>query len=100
MALSRNQTTILEALAEHSGELSGLEIVDIVGSLGRSSVYAALTALQRDGFVDARWDFSESHPRRMVKINKAGLEALSESDRLAQERRSRARKSSTQRGTA
>ena len=78
MALSRNQVTVLETLAANGGELSGLEIADIVGTLGRSSVYAALTALQRDGFIDARWDFSESHPRRMVKANKIGLSALSD----------------------
>ena len=43
MALSRNQMTVLEALAENGGELSGLELADIIGSLARSSVYAALS---------------------------------------------------------
>lgn len=92
MAPSRNQSTVLNALAENRGELSGLELTDIIGSLGRSSVYAALSALQRDGLVDARWDFSESHPRRMVRVNENGLAALSDSERQASERRTRARR--------
>lgn len=100
MALSRNQATVLEALAANGGELSGLEIADIIGTLGRSSVYAALTTLQRDGLVDARWDFSESHPRRMVKANKDGLAALSDLARKTEERRARARRSGAQRGMA
>ena len=92
MALSRNQSTVLDALAENGGELSGLDLAAIIGSLGRSSVYAALSALQRDGLVDARWDFMESHPRRMVRINENGLAALAASERQAAERRARARR--------
>ncbi len=93
MALSRNQMTVLDALAENGGELSGLELADIIGSLARSSVYAALSALQRDGFIDARWDFSESHPRRMVRINETGLAAIADSALKVAERRARARRS-------
>lgn len=105
MGLSRNQSTVLDALAERGGELSGLELADIIGTLGRSSVYAALSALQRDDLVDARWDFTESHPRRMVRINKNGISALSEVERQAKERRERARRTasratSTERGDA
>lgn len=92
MAFSRNQATVLDALAENRGELNGLELADIIGSLGNSSVYAALSALQRDGLVDARWDFSESHPRRMIKINENGIAALSDSQQQANERRARARR--------
>ncbi len=99
MALSRNQATVLDALAENGGELSGLELAEVIGSLGRSSVYAALSALQRDGLVDARWDFSESHPRRMVRINKCGLSAIANAERLAAERRDRARRLSKSAGT-
>ncbi len=91
MALSRNQSTVLDALAEHGGELSGLDIADIIGTLGNSSVYAALSALQRDGHVDARWDFSESHPRRMVRINESGLAAIAAARKQEEERRVRAR---------
>ncbi len=94
MAVSRNQLTVLETLAENGGALSGLEIADIIGTLARSSVYAALSALQRDDLVDARWDFAESHPRRMVTINENGRAALAAAARQAEERRARARKSS------
>ena len=47
-----------------------------IASAGRSSVYAALAALQRDAFIDARWDHSGSHPRRLVQINGDGSDAL------------------------
>lgn len=93
MALSRNQATVLDALAANGGELSGLDLADVIGSLARSSVYAALSALQRDGLVDARWDMTESHPRRLVKINKGGLAAIAASVRDTEERRARARRS-------
>ena len=79
MSLSKNQAITLDALAVHGGELCGLDLAEIIGSLARSSVYAALSALQRDGLVDARWDMSESHPRRMVTISEQGLKALSAS---------------------
>ncbi len=53
-----------------------------VAGMGRSSVYAALAALQRDGFVEARWDHTQSHPRRMVKISPSGRAALAEERRI------------------
>ena len=76
MALARNQFLVLDYLAAQPGELAGIDVADAVAPLGRSSVYAALAALQRDGLVDARWDHSASHPRRLVRINGAGREAL------------------------
>ena len=100
MALSRNQATVLESLSAHGGELSGLELADVIGSLARSSVYAALSALQRDGLVDARWDMSESHPRRMVKINKNGLAAIAAAEREASERQARLKRTQPRRGLA
>lgn len=93
MALSRNQATVLDALAANGGELSGLDLADVIGSLARSSVYAALSALQRDGLVDARWDMTESHPRRMVRINKRGLASIAAASQEADERRLRAKRS-------
>lgn len=76
MALARNQYRVLQYLAGQPGEIAGIEIADGLDALGRSSVYAALAALQRDGLVGARWDHSASHPRRLVRLNGAGERAL------------------------
>jgi DNA-binding PadR family transcriptional regulator len=93
VAISRNQSTVLDALAASGGELSGLELADLIGTLARSSVYAALSALQRDGLVDARWDLTESHPRRMVRINKSGLAAINAAANDSANLRARAKRS-------
>jgi DNA-binding PadR family transcriptional regulator len=76
MALARNQYIVLDHLAGQSDEVPGIDIADAIDGVGRSSVYAALAALHRDGFVDARWDHGASHPRRLMRINGAGREAL------------------------
>ena len=76
MALARNQQRVLSYLTTIEGEAAGIELADGIDELGRSSVYAALAALQRDGLIEARWDHSESHPRRLVRISGAGREAL------------------------
>jgi DNA-binding PadR family transcriptional regulator len=85
VTLARNQHRVLQYLAGQTGEIAGIEIADGLDELGRSSVYAALAALQRDGLVGARWDHSASHPRRLVKLNGAGERALVE-ERRSQER--------------
>lgn len=80
MKLARNQRRILEFLATRSDEVAGIEVADALGSLARSSAYAALAALQRDGFVAARWDHTASHPRRLVRITAEGHRALARAD--------------------
>ncbi len=89
MGISRNQFLTLRALAARPSEVSGIELADLIGVLARSSVYAALSALQRDGLIDARWDHSQSHPRRMVRINNAGRAALTAETRVEQALRRR-----------
>lgn len=79
--LSRNQLLVLTVL-EAGDERAGIEVAGDLPSLARSSVYAALAALQRDRLLDARWDHSDSHPRRMVRINAEGRRAL-EATRVA-----------------
>ncbi len=76
MALARNQLRVLAHLAALHVEVAGIAVADAVGELGRSSVYAALAALQRDGLIEARWDLTASHPRRLLRINPAGRQAL------------------------
>ena len=76
VALARNQSRILAFLLASRGEISGIEIADAVPQIDRSSVYAAVAALQRDGLIDARWDLDGSHPRRLLRINARGRQAL------------------------
>ena len=76
MSLARNQYLALNFLAGLPSEAAGIDVADGLAGTGRSSVYAALAALQRDALVDARWDHSASHPRRLVQINGAGRDAL------------------------
>jgi len=76
MALARNQGRVLTLLATSGGELAGIEVAEALGGMARSSVYAALAALQRDGLVLARWDLDGSHPRRLVRISAEGQRAL------------------------
>jgi DNA-binding PadR family transcriptional regulator len=74
--LARNQVSVLDLLLEADREMAGIEVADAIGGLGRSSAYAALAALQRDGLVDARWDLEGPHPRRLFRINSTGRDAL------------------------
>ena len=76
MSLARNQYIVLNYLAALPDETAGIDVADGIAGTGRSSVYAALAALQRDALIDARWDLSASHPRRLVRINGAGRDAL------------------------
>ena len=70
MALARNQFIVLNYLAGEAQPVPG------IAGTSRSSVYAALAALQRAGLIDAERDHSASHPRRLVQINGSGREAL------------------------
>ena len=81
MSLARNQFRVLTYLAARQREIAGVEVADGLESVGRSSVYAALAALQRDGLVTARWDLSGSHPRRMMQISGSGRQALTDERR-------------------
>ncbi len=74
--LPRNQRSVLQRLFEADGETSGSELASNGEALGRSSIYAALSALQRDGLVDARWRRVAGRRRRLVRINEAGLRRL------------------------
>ncbi|HTE84231.1 MAG TPA: helix-turn-helix transcriptional regulator [Dehalococcoidia bacterium] len=76
MRLARNQLEVLNLLAAVDREMAGIEVADAVGGLGRSSAYASLAALQRDGMASARWDVSGPRPRRMFKVTPLGKEAL------------------------
>ena len=76
MRLARNQVSALTILAEATEPLAGIEIAERIGGLGRSSIYAALAALQRDGLVGAQWDVSGQRPRRLFHITALGEQAL------------------------
>ena len=76
MTAPRNQRRVLEFLARQVEPVAGIEVADALGGLARSSAYAALAALQRDGLVSARWDVSASHPRRLVRITALGRREL------------------------
>ena len=92
MALARNQRRVLELLAGSARELAGIELAEALGGMARSSVYAALAALQRDGLVRARWDLEGSHPRRLVRISAEGRRALAGAtvgERAPRQRRAR-----------
>ena len=81
MRLAKNQLLVVSTLAQLDQEVAGIEIADALPGLARSSVYAALAALQRDGFLSARWNTEGSHPKRLVRINGAGLKALAKQAR-------------------
>lgn len=76
MVLARNQFIVLNYLAGEAHAVPGIDVADGIAGTGRSSVYAALAALQRNGLIEAEWDHSASHPRRLVQINGSGREAL------------------------
>ena len=76
MALARNQLRVLALLASATREQAGIDVANALEDIGRSSVHAALAALQRDGLVEALWDHSGSHPRRLVQINGNGRQTL------------------------
>lgn len=76
MPLARNQLRLLSLLAERGDEQAGITLADAVGGIGRSSVYAALAALQRDGYVTARWNVEGKRPMRMFSITDTGRAEL------------------------
>ena len=56
-------------------------VVDTAINYGRITLFigpyvGTVLILNHDGMIEARWDHSASHPRRMVKISGAGREAL------------------------
>jgi DNA-binding PadR family transcriptional regulator len=106
--VAANQARVLAALAGRSESVAGIELARELageraargGGLGRSSVYAALAALQRDGLVAARWDHSASHPRRLVRITARGRRVLAEQPAPASARPARARLAPETRGAS
>ncbi len=86
MALSKLQLQILDILTEEDREMAGIEIANRVGGIRRSGVYAGLAALQRDGLVSARWDYTEAHPRRMFRLTDNGRRARQIAERDQQRR--------------
>ena len=88
MPLPRNQRRVLEFLATREREVAGIEVAAALGGLARSSAYAALAALQRDGLVRARWDLDGPHPRRLVRISAEGRRALARERATARRPRS------------
>ena len=89
MALAKNQLRVLcllaESLARGQEEMAGIEVADAIGGLGRSSAYAALAALQRDGMVKARWalpDEEEDTRGGCSKISPVGQTALRATEQM------------------
>jgi DNA-binding PadR family transcriptional regulator len=82
--LSRNQLDALTLLAQADHELAAIEVADVIGGLGRSSVYAALAALQRDGLVTARWDVDGIRPRRKFALTLIGRQVWAAGGMVAQ----------------
>ncbi len=80
-ALGNVQVQILEALARGVGH--GFDIMDVTG-LPSGTVYPALARLERDGFVDSRWESARiAHqekrpPRRYYELTPDGRERLAE----------------------
>jgi len=81
------KSAILQALIQ--GEAYGIEIIDRVkersgGSirLGQGSVYPALRALERKGFIEAHWGEPRpergGRPRRYYKLTAKGARAATE----------------------
>lgn len=73
MNVSKNQLYVLRLLTSLKGEKSASEIADAADELSRSSLYAAIAALQRDGLIEARWDVSGARPRRRFRVTSAGV---------------------------
>ena len=82
MSVSRNQLLVLRYLAQRSTPVSGIDMSADLDWVATSSIYAAISALQARGQVDAKWDHSQSHPRRMVSLSKSGVTALREADEI------------------
>jgi DNA-binding PadR family transcriptional regulator len=70
--LSRNQLDILTLIVQADRDLAAIEVADAIGGLGRSSAYATLAALQRDGLVTARWELDGIRPRRKYALTAIG----------------------------
>src|SRR4051794_25094045 len=77
--LPMNQFLVLDALARPGAELSVSQLADAIPSLGKSSTYAAITKLQKDGRIRARLDVSPTgQPWRVFEITAIGRKAWDE----------------------
>jgi DNA-binding PadR family transcriptional regulator len=71
--LPTNQFLILDGLMHPDCELSISQLIDAVPALPRASAYAAITKLQADGRISARWDGPDKgQARRLFKITALG----------------------------
>ena len=82
MAVCRNQLLVLRYLAGCSQPVAGIDVSTNLDWVATSSIYAAISALQAQGLIVAEWDHSQSHPRRMISLNKAGTSAIQKIDDL------------------
>ncbi len=85
--LPRVQAEVLRQLRDAGGRSHAYDIKRALhGKVGHSSVYAALSALQAKGMVDAKWqDFEPDRerfpPRKYFTLNAVGTEALAATER-------------------
>ena len=89
MAVSRNQLLVLKYLSGCTAPVAGIDVAGVLDWVATSSIYAAISALQARGHITARWDHTESHPRRMISINKSGTEAIRQAEEIEARIRSR-----------
>ena len=80
MAASRNQLLVLRYLSTCTAPVAGIDVANDLDWVATSSIYAAVSALQARGQLTAKWDHTESHPRRMLSINDLGKEAIAEAE--------------------
>ncbi len=96
--LPRTQYAVLALLSER-GRMHAYEIKQVLKAvLGHSSVYAALSAVQAKGFVDAEWSLPREGsegggpPRKYFELTTNGREAVrrtAAAERSASSRRPR-----------
>ena len=83
MAIGKVQMKVLTRIARNP-ETTTKDLTEGENALGRSSVYAAIDALQRDGLLEAQWDTSTRPPCRRFTATPSGRSLL---DHLPPERR-------------
>lgn len=74
--LTRIQIAVLRRLEAEGEPEAGTEVADTLPTIGRSSIYAALEALMRRGYVTRTWDHSGTRPCRLNAVTEAGSAAL------------------------
>ncbi|MDA1278629.1 MAG: hypothetical protein O3B95_01095 [Chloroflexi bacterium] len=91
---------VLKYLSGCTAPVAGIDVSADLDWVATSSVYAAISALQARGQINAKWDHSASHPRRMISLNDLGAETLRQAEiieqRLSKPGKSRSGPSRTQ----